>query len=72
MTTMTSLSNILSDELGISKTTVRNILQVLRDVGLINCGNAENKGQIVSLTNIGKIIIEILKDKTKEKMEMKK
>lgn len=66
-TTMTSLSNILSEELNISKTTVRNILQVLRDTGLINCGDANNKDQFVSLTDIGEIIIEILKDKNKEK-----
>ncbi len=65
-TTMTSLSNILPEELNISKTTVRNTLQILRDVGLINCGDAKNKGQLVSLTNIGEIIIERLKDKNNE------
>lgn len=63
---MTSLSDILSEELDISKTTVRNTLQILRDVGLINCGDAENKGQLVSLTNIGEIIIERLRDKNNE------
>jgi len=66
-TTMTSLSNMLSEELNNSKITVRNILQILRDVGLINCGDVKNKGQLVSLTNIGKIIIERSKDKNKEK-----
>ena len=63
---MTSLSDILSEELNISKTTVRNTLQILRDVGLINCGDAKNKGQPVGLTNIGEIIIERLKDKNNE------
>ena len=65
-TTMTSLSTILSEELNISKTTVRNILQILRDVGLIYCGSAKNKGESVRPTKIGKIIIDRLKDKENE------
>ena len=69
-TTMTSLSNILSEELNISKTTARVILQFLRDVGLITCGKATNKGEPVRLTEIGKIIIDSLKEN--ENWEMKK
>ena len=71
-TTMTSLSNILSEELNISKTTVRNILQTLRDVGLIYCGTTKNKGEPLRPTKIGEIIIDRLKDKENENWEMKK
>lgn len=61
--TMTSLSNILSEELNFSKTTVRNILQILRDVDLIYCGNVKNKGEPVRLTKIGEIVNNRLKEK---------
>ena len=65
-TTMTSLSDIFSKELDISKTTVRNSLQIFREIGLIYCGNAENKGQLVSFTPIGEIILDELKNNKKE------
>ena len=65
-TTMTSLSDRLSEELNVSKTTVRIILQTLRDIGLISCGRATNKGKPVKLTKIGSIIVDRLKEEVNE------
>jgi hypothetical protein len=59
-TTMSFLTVTLSKELKIGKTTARNTLQTLRDVGLIYCGNSENKGTPVKITRIGKIVIDRL------------
>ena len=71
-TTMTSLSDRLSEELNISKTTARIILQTLRDVGIISCGRATNKGEPVRLTEIGSVIIDGLEKAANENKELKK
>lgn len=63
--TMTSLSSTLSQELNISKTTARNCLQILRDIGLITCGSATNKGKHVHITPIGLLIFEEIEKKKK-------
>jgi len=60
----------LSDELGVGRTTIRVILQTLRDIGLISCGNSKNKGDPVKLTPIGKIIVNRLKWNENKILEM--
>jgi len=54
--TMSFLAKKLSLELKVGKSTIRIILQTLRDVGLISCGSYDNKGKPVELTRIGRIV----------------
>lgn len=54
--TMPNVSENLSKNLNIGKTTVRVILQILRDIGFISCGNNKNKGDPLKLTKIGKLV----------------
>jgi len=66
--TMSFLVRQFSKELNVGKSTVRVILQNLRDIGLINCGNSQTKGIPVKLTPVGDIIVNQLilnKNKTK-------
>lgn len=58
--TLSFLAERLSNELKIGKSTVRVILQTLRDIGLISCGSSDDKGKPVELTKIGKIVINRL------------
>ena len=57
---MSALTGQLSKELKIGRSTVRVVLQTLRDVGLITCGDSLNKGLAVCLTSIGgKVVSEL-------------
>ncbi|MFH1424323.1 MAG: hypothetical protein ABIG20_01440 [archaeon] len=56
--TMSALLRGLSAELCLGESTVRVILQTLRDVNLIVCGDAGNKGLSVGLTLVGEIVME--------------
>jgi hypothetical protein len=56
----TVLINLLSEEFGISQSTVRWNLRGLRESGLILAGNKQNKGLPVSLTNSGQALAEYL------------
>ncbi len=51
--TMSSLTAQLAKELQIGKSTVRVVLQALRDTGLITCGDSVNKGVSIGLTPVG-------------------
>jgi len=54
--TMPNVSENLSKNLNIGKTTVRVILQILRDIEFISCGTNKNKGDPLKLTKIGKLV----------------
>ena len=58
-TLYTTLIEKVSDELEIPKSTVRWNLKGLRDVGLIEAGNRENKGIPVRLTETGRIMVGV-------------
>jgi len=68
--TMSFLVVKLSDELKIGRTTIRVILQTLRDVGLISCGSSVNKGNPVQLTPVGNIVINKLNWNENKMLEM--
>lgn len=68
--TMSFLVVKFSDELQIGRTTVRVILQTLRDVGLISCGSSVNKGNSVKLTHVGKIVVNRLNWNENKILEM--
>ena len=56
----TTLIDNLAEDLDIPKSTVRWNLKGLRESGLINAGDRENKGIPVSLTNLGRIMTEVV------------
>jgi len=56
--TMSTLLRELSQELDMGESTARIVLQTLRDVDLIVCGDQENKGVAVRLTEIGEKVVE--------------
>jgi len=56
----TTLIDNLSEYLDIPKSTIRWNLKGLRESGLINAGDKENKGIPVSLTDLGKIMTEVV------------
>lgn len=58
--TMSALIREFSEELGLGESTVRVILQTLRDVCLIRCGDERHKGVWVGLTPIGEVVVEDL------------
>ena len=65
---MSFLIRQFSEELKVGKSTVRVILQDLREIGLIECGSSQNKGTPVKLTPVGEVIVNQLilnKNKTK-------
>ena len=68
--TMSFLVVKISDELNVGRTTVRVILQVLRDIGLISCGSSIDKGSPVQLTRVGKIVVNKLNKNENKNMEM--
>ena len=55
--TMTSLVKSIAKKTCVSKPTVRRVLQNLRNLGLIECGDQENKGKKVRITKAGKEIL---------------
>jgi DNA-binding transcriptional ArsR family regulator len=59
-TLYTTLIEKVSDELEIPKSTVRWNLKGLRDAGLIEAGNRENKGIPVRLTETGRIMAGVV------------
>lgn len=56
----TTLIDNLAEDLDIPKSTVRWNLKGLRESGLINAGDRENKGIPVSLTDLGRIMTEVV------------
>lgn len=55
--TMTSLVKSIAKKTCVSKPTVRRVLQNLRSLGLIECGDQKNKGKKVRITKAGKEIL---------------
>ena len=58
--TMTSLVREISDKTRISEPTVRRTFQKLRNLGIIKCGDENNKGIEVEFTNFGFLLLSIL------------
>lgn len=56
----TALIDRLSEDLRIPKSTVRWNLRGLRESGLIRAGDRENKGVPVSLTDMGRIMADLV------------
>ncbi len=52
----TKIVDNISLKLNCSKSTIWNIMRSLKKLGIINCGSKESKGEIVVLTETGKII----------------
>lgn len=59
-TVYTTLIELMSEELGIPRSTVRWNLRGLREKGLISAGDKENKGIPVRLTEKGQIAVEYI------------
>ena len=53
----TRLITLISGSLECSTSTSWNMLRALNKFGLIECGNKENKGKLVKLTQLGKIVV---------------
>ena len=56
----TNIIDYLSHEMKLPKSTVRWNMKGLRDNGLIQAGDQENKGVPVRLTEVGRIMIDII------------
>jgi len=56
----TNIIDYLSNEMKLPKSTVRWNMKGLRDTGLIQAGDQDNKGVPVRLTEIGRIMTDIL------------
>jgi Mn-dependent DtxR family transcriptional regulator len=55
---MTHLVSSLSQELEVSEPTVRRTVQLLRELGLVTCGNQFSKGRVVRVTRLGSAVLE--------------
>lgn len=59
---VTNLISSLSEKYEIASSTIRWNVNRLRDLGLINCGNASKKGVPVKLTGDGDIVLKIIEE----------
>lgn len=58
--TVTNFLESLSEKEKISPSTLRWNAKILKDLGLITCGDLKNKGCPVKLTNMGILILRII------------
>ena len=62
--TVTNFLQTLSEKEKIPLSTLRWNVKVLEDLGLITCGNSKNKGIPVKLTDTGRLIWKIIRDRS--------
>lgn len=55
---MTEIIENVRNETSASEPTVRRTLQMLRQLGVLECGDCKNKGEEVKLTKTGQLILE--------------